>query len=85
MLNSVQRKTDFAYFSPATRPDMAMADTMQACEPMTVKASKYAVGSYKVNAKHEIRKSRLASQVARLETAISNLENKIVVIGTLLS
>lgn len=54
MLNSVQRKTDFACFYPATGLDMAIADTMQACKPMTVKASKYAVSSYKVNAKHEI-------------------------------
>jgi hypothetical protein len=85
MLNSVQRKTDFACFYPATGLDMAIADTMQACKPMTVKASKYAVGSYKVNAKYEIRKSRLASQVARLATTISNPENKIIAIGALLS
>ena len=64
---------------------MAIADTMQASKPMTVKTSKYGVGSYKVNAKYEIRKSRLASQVARLEIAISNLENKIIAIGALLS
>lgn len=64
MLNSGRHKTDFACFSPATGLDMTIADTMQACEPMSVRASKYAVGSYKVNAKHEIRKSRLASQVA---------------------
>lgn len=62
-----------------------MANTMKACEPMTAKTSKYAVGSYKVNAKHEIRKSRLASQVARLATTISNPENKIIAIGALLS
>lgn len=85
MLNSVQRKTDFACISPATGLDMAIADTMQACKPMTVKTSKYAVGSYKVNAKHEIRKSRLASQVARLATTVSNPENKIIAIGALLS
>lgn len=84
MLNSVQRKTDFACFSPDTGPDMAIADTMQACKTMTVKTSKYNVGSYKVNAKHEIRKSRLASQVARLATTISNPENKIIAIGALL-
>ncbi len=84
MLNSGRRKTDFACFSPATRPDMVIADTMQACEPMTVKASKYAVGSYKVNAKHEIRKSRLASLAAKLATSISNLENKIIAIVALL-
>lgn len=47
MLNSRRRKTDFACFSPATGLDMAIADTMQACKPMTVKASKYGVGSYK--------------------------------------
>ena len=64
---------------------MAIADTMQACKPMTVKTSKYAVSSYKVNAKHEIRKSRLASQVARLATTISNPENKIIAIEALLS
>lgn len=64
MLNSGRHKTDFACFSPATGLDMTIADTMQACEPMSVRASKYAVGSYKVNAEHEIRKSRLASQVA---------------------
>lgn len=85
MLNSGRRKTDFACFSPATGLDMAIADTMQACKPMTVKASKYGVGSYKVNAKHEIRKSRLASQVARLATTVSNPENKIIAIGALLS
>lgn len=85
MLNSGRRKTDFACFSPATGLDMALADTMQACMPMTVKASMYAVGSYKVNAKHEIRKSRLALQVARLATTISNPENKIIAIGALLS
>lgn len=85
MLNSGRRKTDFACISPATRPDMAMADTMQAYEPMTVKASKYAVGSYKVNAKHEIRKSRLASLAAKLATSISNLENKIIAIVAFLS
>lgn len=85
MLNSVQRKTDFACFSPATGLDMAIADTMQTCKPMTVMASKYGVGSYKVNAKHEIRKSRLASQVARLATTVSNPENKIIAIGALLS
>lgn len=62
-----------------------MANTMQACEPMSVRASKSAVGSYKVNAKHEIRKSRLASQVAQLATTISNPENKIIAIGALLS
>lgn len=50
MLNSGRRKTDFVCFSPATRPDMAIADTMQACKPMTVRASKYTVDSYKVNA-----------------------------------
>mgnify|MGYP004534960435 len=64
---------------------MAMADTMKVCEPMTVKASKYAVDSYKVNAKHEIRKSRLASLAARFATSISNLENKINAIVALLS
>ena len=85
MLNSGRRKTDFTCFSPATRLDMAIADTRQACKPMTVKASKYGVGIYKVNAKHEIRKSRLASQVARLATTISNRENKIIAIGALLS
>ena len=83
MLNSGRRKTDFACFSPATGLDMA--DTMQACKPMTVKTSKYGVGSYKVNAKHEIRKSRLALQVARLATTISNPENKIIAIEALLS
>lgn len=50
MLNSVRRKTDFACFSPATGLDMAITDTMETCKPMTVKTSKYAVGSYKVNA-----------------------------------
>lgn len=85
MLNSVQRKTDFACFYPATGLDMAIADTMQASKPMTVKTSKYAVGSYKVNAKHEFSKSRLASQVTRLATTISNPENKIITIGALLS
>ena len=85
MLNSGRRKTDFACFSPATGLDMAIADTMQACKPMTVMASKYGVGSYKVNAKHEIRKSRLASHVARLATTISNPENKIIAIEALLS
>lgn len=85
MLNSGRRKTDYACFSPDTGPDMAIADTMQASKPMTVKTSKYGVGSYKVNAKHEIRKSRLASQVARLATTISNSENKIIAIGALLS
>lgn len=85
MLNSGRRKTDFACFSPATGLDMAIADTMQACKTMTVKASKYTMGSYKVNAKHEIRKSRLASQVARFATAISNLENKIIAIVAFLS
>ena len=64
---------------------MAMANTLQTCEPLTVRVSKYAVDSYKVNAKHEIRKSRLASQVARLATTISNPENKIIAIGPLLS
>lgn len=64
---------------------MAIADTMQACKPMTVKTSKYAVDSYKVNAKHEIRKSRLALQVARLATTNSNPENKIIAIEALLS
>ena len=62
-----------------------IADTMQTCKPMTVKTSKYAVDSYKVNAKHEIRKSRLASHVARLATTISNPENKIIAIEALLS
>lgn len=85
MLNSGRHKTDFACFSPATGLDVAIPDTMQACKPMTVKTSKYAVGSYKVNAKHEIRKSRLASLVARLATTISNPENKIITIGALLS
>lgn len=85
MLNSGRRKTDFACFSPATGLDMVIADTMQTCKPMTVKASKYAMGSYKVNAKHEFSKSRLASQVARLATTISNPENKIIAIGPLLS
>ena len=47
MLNSGRHKTDFACFSPATGLDMAIADTMQACKPMTVKTSKYAVDSYK--------------------------------------
>ena len=69
----------------APRPDMTIADTMKACEPMTVRASKYAVGSYKVNAKHEIRKSGLASLFAWLETTISNPENKIIAIVALLS
>lgn len=54
MLNRGRRKTDYACFSPDTGPDMAIADIMQTCKPMTVKASKYGVGSYKVNAKHEI-------------------------------
>lgn len=85
MLNSGRRKTDFACFSPDTGQDMAIADTMQACKPITVKTSKYGVGSYKVNAKHEIMKSRLASQVARLATTISNPENKITAIGALVS
>lgn len=52
---------------------------------MTVRASKYAVDSYKVNAKQEIRKSRLASLAAKLAISISNLENKIIAIGALLS
>lgn len=85
MQNSGRHKTDFACFSPDTGQDMAIADTMQACKPMTVKASKYAVGSYKVNAKHEIRKSRLASLAARFATSISNPENKINAIVALLS
>lgn len=85
MLNSVQRKTDFACFSPATGLDMAIADTMQTCKPMTIRTSKYAVCSYKVKAKHEIRKSRLALQVARLATTISHPENKIIAIKALLS
>lgn len=85
MLNSVRRKTDFACFSPDTGLHMAITDTMETCKPMTVKTSKYAVGSYKVNAKHEIRKSRLASLAARFATSISNPENKINAIVALLS